>query len=205
MELFYGRMSGNSSRAVFGLNECGAKYDTRLVDTQKGENKSAAYLALNPMGKIPALRDGEITLWESNAINFHAAKKHAAHLLGPNWASTLRWCYFQTGHVTPACLPIFRHINAKVKAFWKTDGDAQAAEAGKKELSRYLPVLDEALKGRDWLEGAFTLADVAYAPHFHLIREGGFDFSHYANLSRWLDRLLARPAWVAARETVFGG
>ncbi|HEY2029129.1 MAG TPA: glutathione S-transferase family protein [Myxococcales bacterium] len=205
MELFYGRMSGNSSRAVFGLNECGVKYDARLVDTQKGENKTGEYRALNPMGKIPAFRDGSFSLWESSAINFYVAEKHAPQLLGSNKAAVLRWCFFQAGHVTPACLPIFRHINEKVKAFWKTEGDAQAAEAGKKELSRYLPVLDEALKGREWLEGTFSLADVAYAPHFHLIREGGFDFSQYANLSKWLDRLLARPAWAAARETVFGG
>jgi glutathione S-transferase len=204
MELFYGRVSGNSSRAVFGLNESGVEYEARLVDTTKGENKSADYLAVNPMGKIPALRDGDLRLWESNAINFHAAKKHAPHLLGPNWASTLRWCYFQTGHVTPACVPIFRHINDKVKAFWKTDGGAQASDAGRKELARYLPVLDEALQGREWLEGEFTLADIAFAPHFDLIREGGFDFSPYPRLSAWLDRLLARPAWTAANSRVFG-
>jgi glutathione S-transferase len=205
MELFYGRVSGNSSRAVFGLNECGVKYDARLVDTQKHENKSPDYRALNPMGKIPAFRDGSFSLWESNAINFYVAEKHAPHLLGSNKAAVLRWCFFQAGHVTPACLPIFRHNNAAVKAFWKSEGDAQAAEAGKKELSRYLPVLDDALKGREWLEGTFTLADVAFAPHFHLIREGGYDFSQHANVSAWLDRLLARPAWIAARKTVFGG
>jgi glutathione S-transferase len=204
MELFYGRMSGNSSRAVFGVNESGAKYDARLVDTTKHENKSADYLALNPMGKIPALRDGDFSLWESNAINFHVAEKHAPQLLGRNKAAVLRWCFFQSAHVTPSCLPVFRHGNAKVKAFWKTEGDAQAAETGKKELGRWLPVLEEALQGREWLEGGFTLADAAFAPHFHLIKEGGFDFSPYPKVSAWLDRLLSRPAWVAARKTVFG-
>jgi glutathione S-transferase len=202
MELFYGRMSGNSSRAVFGLNETGAKYEQRLVDTTKGENKSAGYLALNPMGKIPAFRDGSFSLWESNAINFYAAEKHAPQLLGKNKAAVLRWCFFQSAHVTPACLPIFRHTNAKVKAFWKSEGDAQAAQAAAKELPRYLTVLEAALQKNEWLEGDFTLADVAYAPHFHLIKEGGFDFSSYPRLSSWLDRLLSRPAWIAARELV---
>jgi glutathione S-transferase len=204
MELFYGRMSGNSARAVFGLNETGAKYEPRLVDTTQAENKSAAYLAVNPMGKIPAFTDGGFSLWESNAINFHAAEKHAPHLLGKSHAAVLRWMFFQSAHVSPVCITIFRATNEKVKAFWKLQGDPAAAEAARKELQRYLPVLDEALRGRDWLEGDFTLADVAFAPHFHLIAQGGFDFSPWPQAKAWLDRLLARPAWIAARKTVFG-
>jgi glutathione S-transferase len=204
MELFYGKMSGNSSRAVFGLNEIGAPYDARLIDTTTGENKSADYLALNPMGKIPALRDGDVSLWESNAINFHAAEKHAPKLLGKNRAAVLRWLFFQSAHVSPACISIFRFTNAKVKAFWKTEGDAQAAAAAQKELPRYLTVLEAALQKSDWLEGDFSLADIAYASHFHLIKDGGYDFLGYPKLSGWLDRLLARPAWIAARKTVVG-
>jgi glutathione S-transferase len=204
MELFYGKMSGNSSRAVFGLNEVGVKYEPHLVDTTKAENKAASYLAVNPMGKIPALRDGTFTLWESNAINFYVAEKHAPRLLGTNRAAVLRWCFFQSAHVSPVCLPIFRNTNARVKAFWKTEGDPAAAEAGRRELSRYLPVLDAALQKTDWLEGDFTLADVAYAPHFYLIKEGGFDFAGYPKLSAWLGKLLARPAWRATRELAFG-
>ena len=204
MELFYGKMSGNSARAVFGLNEIGVAYDARLVDTTKAENKSADYLAINPMGKIPALRDGELSLWESNAINFHAAEKHAPRLLGTNRAAVLRWLFFQSAHVSPACIPIFRFTNAQVKAFWKTGGDAQAAAAAEKELPRYLAVLEAALQKSDWLEGDFSLADIAYAPHFHLIKAGGYDFSPWPRLSAWLDRLLARPAWIAARQRVAG-
>jgi glutathione S-transferase len=204
MELFYGKMSGNSSRAVFGLNEIGAAYDATLIDTSKGENKSADYLALNPMGKIPALRDGALSLWESNAINFHAAEKHNQKLLGTNHAAVLRWLFFQSAHVSPACISIFRHTNAQVKAFWKTEGDAQAAAAAQKELPRYLEVLEAALQKSDWLEGEFSLADVAYASHFDLIKAGGFSFAAWPALSGWLDRLLARPAWIAARQRVVG-
>jgi glutathione S-transferase len=204
MELFYGRMSGNSSRAVFGLNEVGVKYEPRLVDTTKAENKSSDYLALNPMGKIPSMRDGAVSLWESNAINFYAAEKHAPKLLGKSHAGVLRWCFFQSAHVSPACIQIFRTHNERVKAFWKLQADPAAAEAGRKELQRYVPVLEAALDGRDWLEGDFTLADVAFAPHFYLIKDNGFDFAPYPRASAWLQRLLARPAWIAARERVVG-
>jgi glutathione S-transferase len=156
------------------------------------------------MGKIPALRDGGVTLWESNAINFHAAEKAGSKLLGTNHAAVLRWLFFQSAHVSPCCIAIFRYTNAQVKAFWKTEGDAQAAAAATKELPRYLTVLEAALQKSDWLEGDFSLADIAYASHFHLIKDGGFDFAGYPKLSGWLDRLLARPAWIAARQRVVG-
>jgi glutathione S-transferase len=57
-----------------------------------------------------------------------------------------------------------------------------------------------------WLffEGAFTLADVAYAPHLWLIAEGGFDFTPYPAVSAWLDRLLDWPAWHRTEALVFG-
>jgi glutathione S-transferase len=110
-------------------------------------------------------------------------------------ASVQRWLLFQTGHITPACIPVFRATHARAQAFWKYTPDHAAAEAARKELARFLPVLDAALAGRDWLEGEFSLADIAYAPHFMFIAEGGFDFSAYPRLQDWLGRLWQRHAW----------
>jgi glutathione S-transferase len=82
-------------------------------------------------------------------------------------------------------------------------GDAGAAEAGRKELARYLPVLESALEGREWLEGTFTLADLAYAPHLWLVVEGGFELAPYPAVRGWLERMLARPAWRRTAALVF--
>jgi glutathione S-transferase len=208
MELFYARASGNSSRAVFALNEIGAPWRARLVDRQTGEHRSADYLAKNPMGKVPALVDGALHLWESNAINCYAAEKHPEAGLLPasieGRAAVQRWLFFQAGHVSPACLPVMRATSARVRAVWAVVPDEQATAAARVELARYLPVLDAALDRREWLEGTFSLADVAYAPHLWLIDEGGFDFGSYPAVRAWLDRLLARPAWQRARDLVFG-
>ena len=204
MDLYFGSMSGNSARAAFGLLESGLPFERRRLDVKGGENKSAAYLAVNPMGKIPALADGELRLWESNAINWYAAEKSSRLLPSSiaGRAQVQRWLFFQAQHVTPACVTVFRATNARVQAYWKPAIDPQATEAARRELARYLPVLEAALDGRDWLERDFSLADVAYAPHFALIDEGGFDFSPYPRLRKWLDRLLARPAWREAAELV---
>ena len=207
MELFYGRFSGNSSRALFGLHEIGAPFTPRLVDTRTGENRRDDYLALNPMGKIPALVDGGFRLWESNAITWYAAEKHPAAGLLPESlegrASVQRWLFFQAAHVSQACLPIFRATNRRVQEFWGTRGDPAAAEAGRKELARWLPVLEGALSGQEWLEGRFSLADVAHAPHLWLVVEGGFDLAPWPGVRSWLERTLARPAWARTRALVF--
>lgn len=208
MELFYGRMSGNSARSVFALHEAGVAFTPRLVDTRGGGNRAPEYLAVNPMGKIPALVDGALRLWESNAINWYVAEQVPERRLIPptpeGRASVLRWQFFQAAHVTPACVPIFFATNRRMQDFWKSQGDPAAAEAARKQLARWLPVLEDALAIGPWLEGTFSLADVAYAPHLWLLQEGGFDFGPYPAVSGWLARMFDRPAWRATAALVFG-
>ncbi len=208
MDFYYGRISGNSARVAFGLVEAGAPFQGHLIDTRSGENRSAGYLSVNPMGKVPAFVDGELKLWESNAINWYVAEKFPKAGLLPTSlaarASVQRWLFFQAAHVTPACISVFRATNARIQTFWQTTGDAKALDAGRKELARYLPVLEAALADRDWLEGDFTLADIAYTPHLLLLAEGGFDFSPYPRVRGWLDRLRTRPSWKQAEEMIFG-
>ncbi len=183
-------------------------YVPHCVDTRSGENRAAPYLAVNPMGKIPALIDGDVRLWESNAINWYTAEKYPDAGLIPaslaERASVQRWLFFQTGHVSPACAGFFRATNPRMQAFWGIKSDPHAADAARKELSRYLPVLEAALAGREWLANDFSLADIAYAPHLWLIADSGFDFSSTPTVRGWLDRLLARPAWRKTAEMIFG-
>src|SRR5438270_3243311 len=138
MDRYCGRMSGNSARAAFGLLEAGAGHRMHLLDTRNGENRTPAYLAINPMGKIPALVDGQLKLWESNAINWYVAEKHPAARLIPEAAegraTMLRWQFFQAQHVTPACVPIFRATHPRLLAAFGP-GDAAAADAPAKSCS----------------------------------------------------------------------
>jgi len=207
MEFYFGRMSGNSLRVALGLLETGAKFEPRPLDTKAGQNKQPDYLSVNPMGKVPALTDGQTTLWESNAINWYLAEKNPqAKLLPPSIegrAAALRWMFFQAAHVTPAAVPIFRSIHPKLVAALGP-ADPQAQENGRKELARFLPVLEQQLAGRDWLETDFSLADVANGPHLWLLNDAGFDFSATPRLRAWLDRLSARPAFQKAVSLVYG-
>jgi glutathione S-transferase len=203
MDFYYGRMSGNSARSAFALYESGCEFNAHLVHTRAGENQKPDYLTVNPMGKTPSLTDGKLQFWESNAINLYVAEKNPKASLLPTTiedrASVYRWLFFQAAHVTPACIAVYRTTNKRVQAFWNVQGDPQAAEAGRKELDRYFPVIDAALTQRDWLERTFSLADIAYAPHLWFVVEGGFDLAPWPQLRAWLERLLARPAGARLR------
>src|SRR5271166_6464309 len=117
MDFFYSPMSGNSSRTAFALFEAGVTHTAHRVDASRGDNRAPGYLAVNPMGKIPSLVDGDLKLWESNAINWYIAEKHPDAGLLPatpeERASVQRWLFFQTGHVTPACLAVFRSTSPR--------------------------------------------------------------------------------------------
>lgn len=207
MELYFGVMSGNSARSAFCLFESKAQFTPRLVKTRDGENRTREYLALNPMGKVPSLIDGSFHLWESNAINGYVADKHPASKLLPEAAegraAVQRWLYFQAGHVSPACIQVFRSTNPHSQAFWGSRFDSAMLETGTKELNRFLPVLEAALDGKQWFEGEFSLADIAFTPHLMMIKDGGFDFSPYPNLRVWYERVTARQSWKDTYELVF--
>jgi glutathione S-transferase len=209
MDFYYAYFSGNSARAAFGIAEMGVPCQMHGLDARAHENRSPDYTTINPVGKVPSLVDGAMKLWESNAINWYVAEKFPAAGLLPTTiegrASVQRWLFFQAAHVTPACVPVFRATNARVHAYWGGKVDEKAVEHARKELARYLPVLEGTLSKREWLEDKLSLADIAYAPHMLMVLEGGFDFSPYPGVRAWLERLQARPAWKKTAEMIFAG
>jgi glutathione S-transferase len=201
-------MSGNSLRVAYALYEAAAPFTPHVLDARGGENRTPEYRAINPMGKIPSLVDGAFKLWESNAINLYLAEKFPRAGLLPDSAEgragVHRWLFFQAAHVSPAARPIFTVLNSTVRAYWGFRGDPAGVETSRPELARYLSVLDGALERREWLEGTFSLADIAYAPHLWLLAEGGFDYGPWPSMRGWYERLTARPAWKEARALIFG-
>jgi glutathione S-transferase len=207
MEFHFGKNSGNSARVAFALYEARVPFAPHVMHVPRGESRTPEYLALNPMGKVPALIDGATSLWESNAINWYIAERSPEAKLLPTTAarraSVLRWQFFQAGHVTPAAMAVYRTTSARAQKYWGMKPDADAAENGRKELARFLPVLETALDRRDWLEEEFSLADIAYAPHLWFLAEAGFDFPGTPRVRAWLERMLLRPAWQQVQALVF--
>jgi glutathione S-transferase len=207
MDFYFGRFSGNSARVAFALYEANLPFVPRFIDTSRGDQRAPAYRTIHPAGRVPAIVDGALTLWESNAINWYLAEKHPeAGLLPPSvegHARVQKWLSFQLAHVWPACGAIFRAAHPRYLEAWGREPKPAAAEAGRVELARYLPVLDDALEGRDWLEDRFSLADVTYAAHLWLAREAGASLSATPRVDAWLARMIERPAWRKTEEMIF--
>src|SRR5688572_29795774 len=195
MDFYFGKNSGNSARSAFALYEARVTFTPHALNVPGGDSRAATYRAVNPLGKVPALVDGAVSLWESNAINWYIAETHPeARLLEPTpigRASIQRWLLFQAAHVSPAAIAVTRELSPRHRSYWGLRPDPAAAEAGRQELARYLPVLETALADGEWLEGTFSLADLAYAPHLGFLVEGGYDFSSTPRVSHWLERLLS--------------
>lgn len=207
VDFYFGKNSGNAARSALALYEIGLPFQPHALDLRK--TRGAEYLIVNPLGKVPTLVDGSTTLWESNAINWYLAEKNPEARLLPatpeGRAAVLRWAFFQAGHVSPAATAVHRSLNPAHVAYFGQHTDAQEGEAGRRELSRYLPVLENALTSSSWLVGDYSLADVAFAPHLGFLVQYGFDFPGTPRVRDWLIRLRERAAWKKTQALVFDG
>lgn len=207
VDFYFGKNSGNAARTALALYEIGAPFTSHALDLR--EPRSPEYLAINPVGKVPTLVDGSTTLWESNAINWYLAEKHAQAALLPatrqGRASVLRWAFYQSAHVSPAATAVHRSINPAHVRYLKQHTDEQEAEGGRRELARHLAVLESALGNAHFLLGDYSLADIAFAPHLGFLVQYGFDFRATPRVRAWLERIRARPAWEKAHALIFDG
>ena len=194
----YGIATSRALRAIWGMEETGIDYEH--VPTHYGaEAKTPEYLAINPNGRVPALVDGDLRLFESTAINLYLTKTYAPALYPSDPADEARawqWSVWVMTEIEPLQMPI-----AIQKIFTpKDERDPKVIGAATAGLQRPFKVLDAALADRDWLIGdAFSVADLNVAAVMHVMRLIRFDYSEHANVQRWADACYARPAFARAQ------
>lgn len=176
-----------AANVVWMLEEIGISYELQYVDLRKGEQKSPSILALNPMGKLPILVDGDAVATESAAIGIYLADRYAPGRLAPpvdspDRATYLRWSFFAPTVIEPCTV-------AKA-AGWHY----KPAQAGWGDHDSMLNAMESALTGRDYLLGStFSMADVIFGGtvrfmlRFQMLEPRPV-FAAYA------ERLSARPA-----------
>jgi glutathione S-transferase len=197
MKLYWSPRTRSFS-ALWLMEEAGQPYERVLTDISTGAQKSKEFLAINPMGKVPALQDGAATLAEQAAICAYVAERYpnanlAAPVGDPRRAKYLYWLFFAPGCVEPAILQIF------------TKHEIPPLTAGWGEATQVFDVLDHAVADGPWLLGQqFTAADVMIGSSLHFaIRMFNMVPTRPA-FDRYLDACAARPAFERATKIAAG-
>ncbi len=187
--------SGNGYKVRLLLRRLGLPYELVELDVMKGETRTPEFLALNPNGRIPALRleDGPV-LAESNAILFYLAEGTPflpSSRLGR--AQALQWMFFEQYSHEPfiAVARFIRHL--------LPPGHPREAELPRllERGNAALAVMEGQLASRSFLVGeSCSIADLALYAYTHVADEGGFDLSPYPAVRAWLARVAAEPGHV---------
>jgi len=181
-----------SQVAVWMLEEIGLPYECKIVDIRSGAQKTPEFLAINPMGKVPALRDGDVIVSEYSAICLYLADKYASGRLAPaidapERGEFLRWMFFGASCFEPAL----------VQKWTKWDVPSSSASWG--SYDQVIDVLTKTLADRPYILGdKFSAADVTVGSGVNF----GLSFKLVDPdpvLQGYVDRLLARPAFQKAR------
>jgi glutathione S-transferase len=193
----HGLARSRAFRCIWTAEEAGLPYE--VIPVPFGPDLKAAIAGVNPNGKVPALQDGSLTLFESLAINLHIAGKAGAPLMpaGDDGSRVLQWTLWAGTEAEPAIMQWA--YNTYIHPAEKRD--AALAKAGAEAVAPRLAVLDQHLAGTGWLVGAgFTVADLNLASVLYGAWMNGFDFGPYPKVKAWLDACLTRPAALAARK-----
>ena len=188
-----GKGLARDTRVRWALEEAGQPYDVRLVSF--AGMKAPAHLALHPFGQIPTYEEGDLALFETGAIVFHIAQRHAGLLPDdPNArARAVTWMFAALNTVEP---PILEFTTA-----WLFERDKPWHEAR-------LPLVEARVRGRlqplsnrlgdaDWLDGVFSAGDLLMVSVLLRLRSSGI-LDEYPNLAAYVARGEVRPAYKRA-------
>ncbi|WP_417675961.1 glutathione S-transferase family protein [Pseudodonghicola sp.] len=195
MKLYYAQNT-RAVRIAWLLEELGLPYEIEKFQLGSPEMRSPDYRKIHPMGRVPALEDGDITLFESGAIVEWVLAVHGNGRLQPpvgtkEFAQYLQWFHYCEGMIMP---PINTIVVETILLPPERRSEANAKRAIKL-LSQMLTAVETHMEGRDYLAGEFTAADIMTGHSVTVSREMlKLDFSALPNLDAYADRLLARPA-----------
>ncbi|WP_420607631.1 glutathione S-transferase family protein [Novosphingopyxis sp.] len=200
----YSLPTPNGVKVAIMLEETGLPYEVHRIDFGENEQKSDAFLSLNPNGKIPAILDPDgpggtpLGLFESGAILQYLAEKTGKLIPGDpaeRW-HCIQWVHFQIGGVGP----MFGQLGFFHKFAGKEIEDPRPKQRYVDETKRLLGVLEGHLDGRRWMMGDdFTIADIALIGWVRALTDfyevGDLvGWSDLKAVPSWLDRCLERPA-----------
>ena len=189
----YTAATPNGHKISIALEELSLPYRVHVLNLSKLEQKEPWFLAINPNGRVPAIVDrdaSDFAVFESGAILIYLAEKTAR--LMPidikGRSRVLQWLMFQMSGVGPmqGQANIFnRYFPEKIPS---------VIARYQNETRRLYGVMDLQLARQEFLTGEYSIADIAVYPWVRQYDWAGVELAPFANLSRWCERMTARPA-----------
>jgi glutathione S-transferase len=190
------RNSMNVQKVVWALEELGLAYERHNAAGSYGGTSTASFKGMNPMGLVPVLRDGDISMFESNAIVRYLAARYGEGSLRPREPAALaraeQWMDWAQLNIGPPMTALFFQSVRTAPASRNKEVSLQATE----QLHKLLPIADGALKGSPFLAGERpSFGDIPLG--VMIWRLSCFEWQRPAlsNIERWHAALKARPAF----------
>lgn len=213
---FYFHSTPNAAKVALFLEEANLPYEPIPVDVSKGEQHAAAFRAINPNGKVPAIIDTEgpggkeTRLFDSTAILIYLAEKTQCLLGIPeNRPELLSWLLFIASGLGPfSGQAVYFQFAAPYFQSAELDGFASAANRYRREAERHYQVLNDHLSGRDYIVGGgCTIADISAWGWIDraakVLKRDDDPLADYPEMKRWFAATDARPAVSRARAAIF--
>ncbi|MEX3810936.1 glutathione S-transferase family protein [Paraburkholderia sp. BR13439] len=200
IKLYTTRLSGHGHRVKLFLTLLDLPFELIELDMKAGENRKPEYLALNPFGQVPTIQDGELTLFDSNAILVYLAKRYGDSSWLPDdplgAAAVQRWLSLAAGQIA------YGPCAARLVTVFGAPLDHERA---KQIAVKLFDVIDAELAGKPFVAGTHvTIADIAAHTYIAHAPEGGVSLQPYPNIRAWLDRVEALPRFIAMPSTKAG-
>lgn len=194
---FYFHPSPNPIKVALLLEELETPFELSAVDTFKGEQHAPAYRKINPNGKVPAIVDDGVTVFDSHAILLHLSAKHGKFVpsAASERAAMLSWLQFVATGLSPFSGQAVHFLHHAPEPL------PYARNRYLKEVERHYRVLDEHLATSKYLAGdTYSIADIALWgwANFAGYIFGEKGLTDYPHVKRLVDEISARPAAVRA-------
>lgn len=192
IELYEFALSGNCHKIRMMLPLLGLRYQSIAVNGQAREHKSEQFLALNPYGQVPVLKDGDTIIRDSQAILVYLARRYGDERWLPVEATALAHV---VSWLSIAANEVARGPNA-LRLHHKF-GRAINLEEARQITTGLLSILQSHLEHHQWLAAEHaTVADIAAYPYIALAPEGDIDIELYPAVTGWLARIQALAGYV---------
>ncbi len=194
--------NSRAGRIVWLLEELGLEYDLNRMDFHPKDLKSEEHRGRHPLGRVPVLEEGDISIFESGAIVEYVMARHGDGGLkpgvhAPEFPEYLQWFHYCEGMVMP---PI-NTIIVQTVLMPPDRRDQTALEQAQRLLGKAVAPVETALEGREYLVGDFSAADIMLGHSLFMANRLGQVSDEMKNLKSYIKRVESRPAFQKAMET----